>query len=720
MPILGPRDEFLDAAATPDDGKMGQWLDGLIDPGTPGYLQVARGVGGYFTDSGRYEFKRRTGARSISQPHRAAVTRSNGWPSTQRTTTSIALRTSTTTRQRAKGNAARIEVAHTDVDGGLDPYDEVIDRGNGIIVASGTDDHAQVFIPLADEVTTEQHEILCRGLVKRFDGDKGKISDNDLLRPAGTINHKGRARGGASVLVDFIREPQPNARKLKARVLAAELGVDLVPNIPSTNGSPTTTSKQVADKQVPGADDPPKPVDLSRYPVVTGSARRTAPGPVHTHQPRCARVLPRRPAVGSGDTVGSEPARRSGRQTRPARTSRRRAGELAQDRGRMAAPTDPAGCTDRRDPRRRRSRQVRRSARGHHLGTHPLGPWLNGTVTVPKPTLGMARSDGLRLIYPGKEHAILGETESGKTWFALGCVAAELLAGNLVVYIHYEEGDPDSTLERLQLLGVNGPTIDKLLRFVAPSKPVKSAWVDALCTPPPVLVVHDGVNEAMALMDMEVKDIDGAATFRRKLVTPFRRVGAATIACDHMPMNAAPGRIEAFGSVHKGNALDGARIQLINETPFGRGKRGVSHVYVTKDRPGHLRIHGKSSTKTPGKTFMGTLVVDDEPVFTPFQMLFYAPKADDVTAADPESALADAVHEVITKLPGHAVGSERLLFAEMRQAGHKFTEAKVKAAVDDLIVAGRLIEVIGKNRAKTYEAVASAAASAAECGGEAI
>ena len=36
------------------------------------------------------------------------------------------------------------------------------------------------------------------------------------------------------------------------------------------------------------------------------------------------------------------------------------------------------------------------------------------------------RSDGLQLIYPGKEHAVIGEMESGKSWLLVACVAAEL------------------------------------------------------------------------------------------------------------------------------------------------------------------------------------------------------------------------------------------------------------------------------------------------------
>jgi hypothetical protein len=87
-----------------------------------------------------------------------------------------------------------------------------------------------------------------------------------------------------------------------------------------------------------------------------------------------------------------------------------------------------------------------------------LGPWLRGEAEHPEPALGIHRSDGLQLIYPGREHAVLGETESGKTWFALGCVAAELALGNHVVYIQYEEGDPASTIERLTLLDVD-PTL---------------------------------------------------------------------------------------------------------------------------------------------------------------------------------------------------------------------------------------------------------------------
>ena len=58
-----------------------------------------------------------------------------------------------------------------------------------------------------------------------------------------------------------------------------------------------------------------------------------------------------------------------------------------------------------------------------------LGPYLRGQIKPPAPpSIGLCRTDGVRLLYPGCEHTVIGETESGKTWLALACVAAELVA----------------------------------------------------------------------------------------------------------------------------------------------------------------------------------------------------------------------------------------------------------------------------------------------------
>lgn len=340
-----------------------------------------------------------------------------------------------------------------------------------------------------------------------------------------------------------------------------------------------------------------------------------------------------------------------------------------------------------------------------------LWPYLRGEIELPEPSVGIARRDGLRMLYAGREHAVIGETESGKTWFALACVAIALQLGQTVVYVHFEEGDPSSTIERLGLLGVTSAVMAEHLRFVAPSLGLRDVtqFAALLAEPVPVLVVLDGVNEGMALHGLEIFAAEGAAMFRRLLVSPALRAGAAVLSCDHLPKSRDGQGRDAYGSVHKGNAIDGARFVLENVTPFGRGMRGASNVFVTKDRPGYLRGHGRPS-RLAGKTFMGTLVADDENSHEPFSLVLYAPKdaGDDGPTESAPAPLADAVFDVIAARPDRTVPSSRELFAAMRAAGHSAQDDAIRDAVADLVVAERVAEVKGNRGAKGYRAVATA------------
>ena len=331
-----------------------------------------------------------------------------------------------------------------------------------------------------------------------------------------------------------------------------------------------------------------------------------------------------------------------------------------------------------------------------------LGPHLRGEIQTPEPTMGLVRSDGLRMIYPGREHTVLGETESGKTWFALACVLAEIMAGSTVVYIHYEESDPASTIERLRMLGLSADAITTGLRFVAPGRPVRAEWINPLLDNRPSLVIHDGINEGMALHGADIMAAEGAAVFRRRVILPFIRSGAASLSCDHVPKSREGRGRDAYGSVHKGNAIDGARFLLDNIEPFGRGRRGVSSVYVTKDRPGYLRANGRPSTN-PGQTLMGVLVVDDSSAANPdtHGLNFYPPRVDEDTPEGPD--VGATVLAVIESLPERAVASMRLLNAEMRKAGHNLRDVSIRSAVDDLLVAGKLTEVPGRRGARGYQ-----------------
>jgi hypothetical protein len=249
------------------------------------------------------------------------------------------------------------------------------------------------------------------------------------------------------------------------------------------------------------------------------------------------------------------------------------------------------------------------------LSVEDMEAILDGAVAAPEPAVGLSRVDGATFLYPGREHALIGEMEAGKSWFALACCAEELKVGERVIYVHFEESDPAPTLLRLhQNFRVERSALLKLFTFIGPERRVTSADVERLCDPAPHLVVLDGVNEAMALHGQKIMEPEGAAEYRRRLVKPFTKRGAAVLSLDHVPKD-PDGRASgyAFGSVHKGNGLTGAMLMLENRDPFGEGRLGVSRLYVTKDRPGKLRRLGRpseSSSSASRKFFLGSFVID--------------------------------------------------------------------------------------------------------------
>lgn len=235
-----------------------------------------------------------------------------------------------------------------------------------------------------------------------------------------------------------------------------------------------------------------------------------------------------------------------------------------------------------------------------------LLPYFNGDVAEELPCVGLTRSDGISIMYAGKEHAVIGEMESGKSWFSLACCLAEIDKENPVIYIHFEESSPLGTVARLKDLGLRKDQLE-LFHFVGPEQSGSLLAIQKLVNLTPTLVILDGVNEAMGMHRWKINDPDGYAEFRRALIKPFTAIGAATLAADHVVKDQDKRGRTALGSIHKVNALSGVAISLETADPFGRGQTGRSHVYVLKDRPGYLRRHGQSD-KLAGKTYIGTMI----------------------------------------------------------------------------------------------------------------
>lgn len=100
---------------------------------------------------------------------------------------------------RKKGRAKERKHAHADIDGPVD-LDRVRELGAFAVLSGSMTDgkpHAHVYVRLGRSVDADEHEMLCRALGAYAGGeyhDRSKVSDEDVLRPPGTVNHK---RGAA-------------------------------------------------------------------------------------------------------------------------------------------------------------------------------------------------------------------------------------------------------------------------------------------------------------------------------------------------------------------------------------------------------------------------------------------------------------------------------------------------------------------------------------------
>lgn len=231
---------------------LNAYLDAVLGD-AEGYLHTAVGIGPHFNDTGRYS-------------HRRWTERHYRWPEARSQAVSDLLAAAEDSdayvcpyvmvgEKRAQGAAAARSIVKADVDGGRYDPDKA-EQLDAAAVGSGSEGNAHVYVLLAESVPFNWHEALSRALVAHLDAD-AKISDNDVLRPPGTFNHKARVRvaGGEPSPVRWLR--RPTGTRWEPTALAQFLGVTLpTPAAASTGPRPKT------------ADCSLVPVDLDAWPAV--------------------------------------------------------------------------------------------------------------------------------------------------------------------------------------------------------------------------------------------------------------------------------------------------------------------------------------------------------------------------------------------------------------------------------------------------------------------
>lgn len=208
----------------------------------------------------------------------------------------------------------------------------------------------------------------------------------------------------------------------------------------------------------------------------------------------------------------------------------------------------------------------------------------------PPPSM-LRREDGNCLLYAGKINAIFGESESGKTWLALEAIRQELEKNNIVFYIDFEDS-ARGILNRLKTMRV--PTEKfKFFRYANPDHKLEAGIGELMRTEImaylPTLIVVDGVNAAMNLLNLDLEKNKDATEFSQRVLKPLRIGGAGILTIDHVTKSKDNRGNYAIGAQAKRADIDGAAFAVSVAMPFGRGIDGALDITCTKDRPGFVR-----------------------------------------------------------------------------------------------------------------------------------
>lgn len=221
---------------------------------------------------------------------------------------------------------------------------------------------------------------------------------------------------------------------------------------------------------------------------------------------------------------------------------------------------------------------------------------LAGLEEEPPPSV-LERTDGKHLFYAGKVNALIGESESGKTWVALVAVLAELREGHVVLILDFED-TARGVVGRLRALGAGDDELRRLV-YVSPDEPLHDQAardLEAVTTSfRPTLIVVDGVNAAMTLLGLDLNSNTDATRFSLEVLRPLKRTGAAVVTIDHVTKSKDGRGSYAIGAQAKRADIDGASLIVEVVDPFGRGMTGRLRLLVSKDRPGFVRAVSESA-----------------------------------------------------------------------------------------------------------------------------
>lgn len=232
--------------------------------------------------------------------------------------------------------------------------------------------------------------------------------------------------------------------------------------------------------------------------------------------------------------------------------------------------------------------------------------WRKNGGVKEKPTI-LSRSDGAHLFYRGKVNALVGDSESAKTWIALGAMAKDLRRGGRGLYIDMDFNGTGEIVPRLEILGVDPAILDdpSLFRYLEISSPAEYSLVLASAkTWKPTITILDAHAAIASAHNLNDNDSGDMRKFHLDLVQPFAKNNGCVILIDHMAKNETSRDFGARGSTAKTDALTGGVYKVTRVETWEPATGGASDMHLLKDRSGGVRSVC-APVKSPAKQYAG-------------------------------------------------------------------------------------------------------------------
>ena len=226
---------------------------------------------------------------------------------------------------------------------------------------------------------------------------------------------------------------------------------------------------------------------------------------------------------------------------------------------------------------------------------------LDSTRPRPRPTIGR-RTDGVALVYPGRDSTIFGDAETGKTLVCGYLVAEVLRDGGAAAWLDLDHNGADAIGKRLLAFGVPAAVLTDRDRFRFAS-PEDAEQLDAVVADlagwAPVLVIVDSIGEVVPMYGGSSNSADDYTAVHRRLIKPLNAAGVATVSVDHEAKGVESKAYGASGTTAKRRVVDGTYLRAVSVEAFAPGLGGAVALRLSKDRHGGLREACETGQREP-------------------------------------------------------------------------------------------------------------------------